>query len=255
MYGHASGDRALQNLAKGMQKFFGKHAVLGRNGGDEFCIFFPDSTCEDVKQQIEEFTKMKRTFDYEGKEHSFSISLGYAEYPVDAKNELELLRCADAALYEVKLRGKHGCLAYQKGLQLGIRTQLGFALKDVSENLPGAFIIYKADKTEDEILYANREMIHLTGCKSMEEMLSYTKRSFRNLIREDERENVEKSIWKQIGNGNANDYVYFHLKKGDGTFLQVLDHGRIVENGRYGRVFYVLIMDWKSMGRHYQDPF
>ena len=253
MYGHAAGDMALQILSEGMQKFFKKNAVLGRNGGDEFCIFLPDCTCEEVKQQLEQFTKMERTFCYNGEEHAFSISLGYAEYPMYAKNQEQLMHCADVALYEVKLRGKNGCLAYQEDLRPEIRTQLGFALRDVSENLPGAFIIYKADKTDDEILFANRELIRLTGCKSMDDLLGYTRRSFHNLIREDEREMVEQNIWQQIEDGHSNDYVCFHLQKQDGTFLPVLDHGRIVENGRYGKIFYVLIMDSASMKKHYND--
>lgn len=252
MYGHASGDRALQILAEGMRKFFPEDAVLGRNGGDEFCIFLPDCTCAKVRQQMEQFTGLKRTFSYGEEEHAFSISLGYAEYPLCAKSHSQLMRCADAALYEVKLRGKHGCLAYQSGFQSEIRTRLGFALKDVSENLPGAFIIYKSDKEEDEILFANRELLRLAGCGNMEELLAYTKKSFGSLIREDERESVEKSIWEQIGEGHSNDYVHFHLRKADGSFLKVLDHVRIVESARYGKVFYVLIMDWKSLKKHYE---
>lgn len=252
MFGHASGDRALQILAQTMQQYFGDQAVLGRNGGDEFCIFLPDCTCEKVKKRLEEFTGMRRVFLYDGEEKEFHISLGYAEYPSHGEDYLQLMRCADAALYEVKLRGKNGCLAYQEGFHLEVRTQLGFALKDVSENLPGAFIIYRADKTEDEILFANREMIQLTGCQSMDELLAYTKSSFRNLIREDERKNVERNIWEQLEGGNCNDYVHFHLKKTDGTLLEVLDHGRIVENGRYGRVFYALIVDDIAMKKHFK---
>ena len=45
----------------------------------------------------------------------------------------------------------------------------------------------------------------------------------------------------------------FHLIKADGTDLFVLDHGRIVESERYGKIFYVLIMDQKSMKRHYGE--
>lgn len=134
-----------------------------------------------------------------------------------------------------------------------IRKQFGFALKDVSENLPGAFIIYKADKTNDEIFFANRELIRLTGCKNLDEMLAYTKKSFRNLVQADEQDMIEKSIWKQIEDGHSNDYIYFHMKKADGTFLPVLDHGRIVDSSRYGKVFYVLILDLKSLWRHYGD--
>lgn len=234
-------------------EFFPDNAVLGRNGGDEFCIFIPNYTCEEISQKMEMFAKMERSFEYEGKQYPFTISLGYAEYPMHAKNYSKLMRCADAALYEVKLRGKNGCLAYHAGIRLGNRTRLGFALKDVSENLPGAFIIYKADKKDDEILFANREFTRLAGCKSMNDLLRYTQGSFRNLIHEDERNDVEQSIWQQVEGGHSNDYIHFHMKKQDGTYLQVLDHGRIVQNGRYGKVFYVLIMDCKSMKRHYGD--
>lgn len=255
MYGHASGDMALQILAGNMKECFPQNAVLGRNGGDEFGIFLMDCTCKEARQQIENFTKMKRTFCYEGEEHTFSISLGYAEYPLHGKNYAQLVHCADAALYEVKLRGKHGCLEYQKGIGMEIRKQLGFVLKDVSENLPGAFIIYNASKTDDEILFANRELLRMAGCKTMDELLAYTKKSFRNLIREDERNEIEESIWQQIEAGHFNDYIHFHMQKADGTFVQVLDHGRIVENGRYGKVFYVLLMDWRSIRKHYENPF
>ena len=253
IYGHASGDKVLQILAESMRKFFPEHAVLGRNGGDEFCIFLPDCTCKEAEEKLVQFTKQKRFFVYEGEERAFNISLGYAEYPVHAKSQLQLMHCADAALYEVKLRGKKGSLVYDEGFDSEVRTQLGFALRDISENLPGAFIIYKADYTDDEILFANSELIRLAGCENIQEFMTYTQRSFRSLIREDEREGVEQSIWQQIGTGQCNDYVHFYLKKKDGTYLKVLDHGRIVESGHYGKVFYVLIMDWDSMKEKYRD--
>ena len=255
MYGHAYGDVALKVLSEGMQKFFDKNVLLGRNGGDEFCIFLPDCTCADVKEKLEEFTKLKRSFKYEGEEHQFTISVGYAEYPVHADKPSKLMRCADTALYEVKLRGKNGCMAYKNGLRKDIRTQLGFALKDVSENLPGAFIIYRADKEDDELFYANHEFLSMTGYQSMDEFFRLTNKSFHNLIREDEQQQIEASIWEQIDSGNENDYIHFHLRKADGSYLSVLDHGRIVESPQYGKVFYVLFMDWEDMHIHYSDKF
>ena len=165
------------------------------------------------------------------------------------------MRCADAALYEIKLHGKNGCMAYREGLQSGVRKQLGFALKDVSEHLPGAFIIYRADKEDDELFYANQEFLHMTGYKDMGELFRLTNKSFHNLIREDEQKQIEASIWEQIDSGNENDYIHFHLRKADGSYLSVLDHGRIVESQQYGRVFYVLFMDWKDMHIHYGDKF
>ena len=255
IYGHSYGDKALKSLADGMKAFFPSDALLGRNGGDEFCILLPNCTFKEADKQLQQFTKLPKTFSYHGKELAFYISLGYAEYPTFAASPSQLMRCADAALYEIKLHGKNGCMAYRKGLQSGVRKQLGFALKDISEHLPGAFIIYRADKEDDELFYANHEFLHMTGYKSMDELFRLTQKRFRNLIRQDEQQQIETSIWEQIDTGNENDYIHFHLRKADGTYLSVLDHGRIVESQQYGKVFYVLFMDWEDMQLRYSDKF
>ena len=256
IYGHAYGDKALKSLTDSMKAFFPKNTLLGRNGGDEFCILLPDHTYKKVEEMLLQFTKLPKTFSCKGKEYPFFISLGYAEYPTFASNRSQLMRCADAALYEIKLHGKNGCMAYRDGLRSGIRKQLGFAFKDISEHLPGAFIIYRADKDDDELLYANHEFLQMTGYKNIDELFSLTNKSFHNLIRENEQQQIEASIWKQIDAGNKNDYyIHFHLRKADGSYLSVLDHGRIVDSQQYGRVFYVVFMDWEAMHVHYSDKF
>ena len=255
IYGHVYGDRALKSLTDSMKAFFPKNTLLGRNGGDEFCILLPDHTYKEAGELLLQFTKLPKTFSCKGKEYPFFISLGYAEYPTFASSRSQLMRCADAALYEIKLHGKNGCMAYREGLRSGVRKQLGFAFKDISEHLPGAFIIYRADKDDDELLYANHEFLQMTGYKTIDELFSLTNKSFHNLIREDEQQQIEASIWKQIDAGNNNDYIHFHLRKADGTYLSVLDHGRIVDSQQYGRVFYVLFMDWEAMHVHYSDKF
>ena len=255
IYGHVYGDRALKSLTDSMKAFFPKTTLLGRNGGDEFCILLPDHTYKEAGELLLQFTKLPKTFSCKGKEYPFFISLGYAEYPTFASSRSQLMRCADAALYEIKLHGKNGCMAYREGLRSGVRKQLGFAFKDISEHLPGAFIIYRADKDDDELLYANHEFLQMTGYKNIDELFSLTRKSFHNLIREDEQQQIETSIWKQIDAGNNNDYIHFHLRKADGTYLSVLDHGRIVDSQQYGRVFYVLFMDWEDLQLRYSDKF
>ena len=255
IYGHVYGDRALKSLTDSMKAFFPKNTLLGRNGGDEFCILLPNHTYKEAGELLLQFTKLPKTFSCKGKEYPFFISLGYAEYPTFASSRSQLMRCADAALYEIKLHGKNGCMAYREGLRSGVRKQLGFAFKDISEHLPGAFIIYRADKDDDELLYANHEFLQMTGYKTIDKLFSLTNKSFHNLIREDEQQQIETSIWKQIDAGNKNDYIHFHLRKADGTYLSVLDHGRIVDSQQYGRVFYVLFMDWEAMHVHYSDKF
>ena len=255
IYGHAYGDKALKSLTDSMKAFFPKNTLLGRNGGDEFCILLPNHTYKKAEEMLLQFTKLPKTFSCKGKEYPFFISLGYAEYPTFASSRSQLMRCADAALYEIKLHGKNGCMAYRDGLRSGVRKQLGFAFKDISEHLPGAFIIYRADKDDDELLYANHEFLQMTGYKNLDEFFSLTNKSFHNLIRENEQQQIEASIWKQIDAGNKDAYIHFHLRKADGSYLSVLDHGRIVDSQQYGRVFYVLFMDWEAMHVHYSDKF
>ena len=253
VYGHAAGDGVLQKLAESMKQYFSKDVILGRNGGDEFCVFMPDCTAVEVKPFLKKFTEETRNFYCKGEAHTFTISLGYAEYPVLADECSKLMRCADMALYAVKMRGKNGCMAYREGEQVKSRAKLGFAMKDIINNLPGAFIVYRADKENDEILLANSELLRLTGCKNMDELLAYTGKSFCNLIRPDEQESCQKSIWSQINGGHSNDYIFFHMRKADGKYISVLDHGRIVDSVHNGRIFYVMIMDLKSLQMHYGD--
>ena len=253
VYGHAVGDGVLQKLAESMKQYFSKDVILGRNGGDEFSIFMPDCTAVEVKPFLKKFTEETRNFYCKGEAHTFTISLGFAEYPVLADDCSKLMRCADMALYEVKMRGKNGCMAYREGEQVKSRAKLGFAMKDIINNLPGAFIVYRADKENDEILLANSELLRLTGCKNMDELLAYTGKRFCNLIRPDEQESCQKSIWSQINGGHSNDYIFFHMRKADGKYISVLDHGRIVDSVHNGRIFYVMIMDLKSLQMHYGD--
>ena len=120
---------------------------------------------------------------------------------------------------------------------------------------PGAFLIYKADKTDDHILFANQELIRFAGCRDLTDFLSFCNHSFRNLVRPDEYDQVEESIWRQIDSqaDGSNDYVTFHFARQDGTYREILDHGRIMESRYYGRLFYVLFVEREMLREHYEN--
>lgn len=248
VYGHEVGDQVLIQLATDMKKEFPENAVIGRNGGDEFCMLIKDCNEEEAKSLIESFTMKKRTFQHKGKEYKYSISLGYVEYPTYAHKGSELLRYADIALYEVKLRGKHGCLPYRASYRVSDskRSQLGFKLNDISNNLPGAFFIYKADKSDEQILYANNEMLRLVGCDDLDDFFDFSGKHFNGLVHPDDFNGVEKRIWEQISinDNKVNDYVRYRMATKSGEYKNVLDYGRLVHSENYGLVFYVLIVDF-----------
>lgn len=256
LYGHDVGDAALVSLASDIRKNFHHGSILARTGGDEFLVVLKNTDKVTAEKLVSDFASMPHSFAWDGKTYSYGVSLGYADYPANAKNQAELTGKADIALYEAKLHGKRSYRAYHESFNINSdsRKRLGFALSDVSDNLPGAFLIYKADPNDDRILFANDELVKFAGCSDLDDFLSFCDGRFGKLIRPDEQTDVENSIWKQINahSDGSNDYVQFHFATKDGGYKLVLDHGRIVDNEHYGRVFYVLIYDEELIRKRYE---
>ena len=80
LYGHPTGDRALQTLVSSLRRFFASDVIIGRNGGDEFCLLLPGETRTSVAEKLRVFSTAPKTFASEDQMHAFTISLGYAEY-------------------------------------------------------------------------------------------------------------------------------------------------------------------------------
>lgn len=255
IYGHAVGDEVLKHLATDLRNAFPEKSIIARSGGDEFNIILKERTADEAKDDLENFTLASHTFWHSGKKYNYTVSMGYAEYPRQAKTRAELANKSDIALYEAKLNGKHNCYVYSDELRTEKRARLGFALNDISKNLPGAFLIYKADVNDDTMLFANNEMIKLTGCSDMDDFMRFCGRRFGNLLHPDDKKDVEESIWEQINSHSdgSNDYVKFRLATKSGVYKSVLDHGRIVDSPNHGRVFYVLIIDADFIKERYSD--
>ena len=251
VYGHATGDLVLRQLAEDLRQTFPEDAILGRNGGDEFSFLLKNVTEEAVRERIQRFAAKDRQFISQGALHGFGISLGYAGGSA-VPAETSLLSKADMALYAVKLQGKHSAQAYTDHIERSRRVQLGFALHDLSENLPGAFLIYKANPKDDTLLYASQELIDLVGCQDFRDFMRFTGGHFGSLIHPEDRQTVEESIWAQINSGSDgnNGYVAFRCAVSDGSYRNVLDHGRIVDNPHYGKLFYVLFIDRAFLKRY-----
>ena len=232
LYSHDAGDAALRSMACSLSETFQHPAIIGRNGGDEFCIFLPDCTAAEADPLLRKFSARLQGFSYEGHSHTYTISMGYAAYPEQGSSRAELFRCADAALYAVKLRGKNGVLPYTPHISKEDRSQLAFGL------------IYKATGKE-EILFANLELIQLFDCTTLEEFQQHTGGTFRGIVHPDEYEAVEQSIWEQVKRpgSEGNDAVRYHILTKTGNIKNILDKGRLVDTDVYGQIFYVLLID------------
>jgi diguanylate cyclase (GGDEF)-like protein len=107
-YGHAVGDLLLQQMATRLRATLRASDTLARLGGDEFVVLLPRVTgTDDAKKVAEDILReLNRPFMIEGFSLHISASLGVAVFPDSAIDADNLLRCADAAMYEAKLHGR-----------------------------------------------------------------------------------------------------------------------------------------------------
>ena len=113
-YGHDTGDELLKALVRCIEKNFRGDDLIGRFGGDEFILWI-----EDIAQENAEFIKAridsinKTVLHLSGVDIPLSISAGIT-FCHTGEAYKEILRRADAALYEKKRNGKEGCVVYEE---------------------------------------------------------------------------------------------------------------------------------------------
>lgn len=109
-FGHSAGDIVLKNLTRLLNESSkGEDAVLGRFGGEEFCVILKGKDKKDalifadgLRQKIEgESVTLRR------ERTSITVSIGVASFPPDTTDENDLVRKADAAMYEAKKKGRN----------------------------------------------------------------------------------------------------------------------------------------------------
>ncbi len=109
--GHVAGDRALVHLAQTMQATLRPTDLVARLGGEEFTILFPATDLEEAAAAGERLLRelARRTFAFEGRSHPITFSAGCAQWRADEPLE-DLIRRADATMYEAKRSGKNRVL-------------------------------------------------------------------------------------------------------------------------------------------------
>ena len=112
LHGHKEGDKALKGVAKAISNSLRNTDIVGRIGGEEFLLVFPETTraktlilCERIRSNIE---KKKFEFEEEMPKHRLTVSIGVAEFnEKKEKTETDVFENADKQLYMAKLSGRN----------------------------------------------------------------------------------------------------------------------------------------------------
>ncbi|MGB3479643.1 MAG: diguanylate cyclase [bacterium] len=118
-YGHQAGDHLLIQLARIFEKHFAETDTVARYGGDEFIVMCPEIKKQEAARIIGNLLHDLEMYDFTRgtEEVKVTFSAGVSSYPDDATSAIELIRLADAALYEAKGAGRNTVKVYRPKIE------------------------------------------------------------------------------------------------------------------------------------------
>jgi diguanylate cyclase (GGDEF)-like protein len=136
--GHHAGDQFLIEVSRRLGLCIRGHDLLARLGGDEFVILldnFEDTAdVEEVASRI--IHSISEPFVLENKEMYSGASIGIAHLDVTYQNAEEVVRDADAAMYQAKQQGRGRFVMFDKSMrerlleELELENEFRRALRD-----------------------------------------------------------------------------------------------------------------------------
>ena len=116
--GHVMGDQLLMAVAKRIEEVTGKEGYLARIGSDEFAILLTnlDNPKQAEKHAQKLLEKFLTPFNLDNNLLHITCSIGIAVYPQDGKESLDLIRRADMAMYQSKIKAPNNYKRYSDNM-------------------------------------------------------------------------------------------------------------------------------------------
>lgn len=118
-YGHDAGDAVLALVASELGERFRDGDIVCRYGGEEFTIIAPGTTKEDLLRRVENVREAMSKLSPRLRNQllgSITMSFGISQWNPDMERTgADLLKYADAALYQAKRDGRNRTVMYEAG--------------------------------------------------------------------------------------------------------------------------------------------
>lgn len=106
-WGHAIGDDALVKIASATRSVLRATDTIGRIGGEEFCVFLPQTDLAGAMQVAERIRSSISAIRFSADELTVTVSVGVAEVLPSDASPADVMRRADTALYLAKSSGRN----------------------------------------------------------------------------------------------------------------------------------------------------
>jgi diguanylate cyclase (GGDEF)-like protein len=111
-FGHMLGDDVLRTVSGLFVRYLRKVDVVCRYGGEEFAIVLPATQGASAAAVANKLRRAVASHHFPGVPYPVTVSVGVSEFPSNGITRDDIVRAADAALYEAKEGGRNRvCLA------------------------------------------------------------------------------------------------------------------------------------------------
>lgn len=123
-YGHDAGDKTLQQLSRMLIREFRSIDLVGRLGGEEFALVFPDTDLIGAYAACERLRSMVQSNEISADAHKIrlTVSIGLTEITDHTSAAAALLKRADELLYVAKNSGRNQVMA-EGGVELSYKAK------------------------------------------------------------------------------------------------------------------------------------
>ncbi|MGG7056880.1 diguanylate cyclase [Clostridium tertium] len=116
LYGHQKGDEVLRTIGRILRDNVRQDDIPARYGGEEFAVILPNTTEQEALSIADKIRKTIESTKFYGEENQpnglLTASMGISTYPDKAKDDVELIKSADDALYRAKFFNKNRVETY-----------------------------------------------------------------------------------------------------------------------------------------------
>ena len=129
--GHQAGDTILKTVAQKLLEISGPKDSIARFGGDEFVYIQADIKQE---QEAEVFGQrlvkaLHMPIEHSGQSAQLSASIGSSVFGTHGDDETQLLKRADIAIYQSKMRGKNRATLFSPDMEIEYERRLAIELE------------------------------------------------------------------------------------------------------------------------------
>jgi diguanylate cyclase (GGDEF)-like protein/PAS domain S-box-containing protein len=156
-YGHATGDKVIKIIANILQTESRSVDIVGRYGGEEFCVVMRGVSAGEASQAAE---RVRATIENSGYRFTSGVritsSFGVTDLTLEASSPLEMINQADKALYVAKETGRNRVVCWTAE----VRAQ--------SEEIENSTNRRKTDKPPDKDHAAAENVVAFSDTRSKE---------------------------------------------------------------------------------------